>query len=250
MRLPLAFLLALLCASISFGQDLKLYAAAGVKSPVTAIAADYEKLSGTRISLVFDTAGGAEEKFYVDASATFLVTSKVRIDAAEKAGKLAGGTTIPLGDTVAGFAVTPGSAKPDISTSAKLKEALLAAPSIAFSDPARGATAGTHFLKVITALGIKDEVLKKSTLAVDGIETMRLILEGKAALGVTQLSEIAQSDMAALVGPFPPEFDLATTYSLWYRNTAPQAALDFAAFLTRPEGRARLVADGLRAPAR
>ncbi|MEI6875281.1 MAG: substrate-binding domain-containing protein, partial [Spirochaetota bacterium] len=109
---------------------------------------------------------------------------------------------------------------------------------------------GTHFLKVITALGIKDEVLKKSTLAVDGIETMRLILEGKAALGVTQLSEIAQSDIAALVGPFPPEFDLATTYSLWYRSTAPQAVLDFAAFLTRPEGRARLVADGLRAPAR
>ncbi len=33
---------------------------------------------------------------------------------------------------------------------------LLAAPSIAFADPARAATAGTHFAKVVDALGLTE----------------------------------------------------------------------------------------------
>lgn len=66
-----------------------------------------------------------------------------------------------------------------------------------------------HFLKVIEALGIKKEVLKKSTLAKDGVETMRMILAGKADLGVTQIAEVVQADRTSLVGTFPKEFDLA-----------------------------------------
>jgi molybdate transport system substrate-binding protein len=154
-----------------------------------------------------------------------------------------------LGDTVAGFAGPPESPKPDISTVEKLKAALLSARRIAFSDPARGATVGTHFLKVIESLGIKDEVLKKSTLAPDGVETMRLVLEGKVDLGVTQTSEIVQANRAALVGPFPREFDLATTYSLWHRATISPAARGFAALITSPAGRAKLAEDGVRPPA-
>jgi molybdate transport system substrate-binding protein len=248
LRKTLLLLACLAFATATFGQELKLYAAAGVKSPMSDIAADFEAATGTKIGLVFDTAGAAEQRFYADPQASFLVTSKVRVEAAEKSGKLKGGITFPLGDTVAGFAAPPRSAKPDISTTAKFKAALLAAPSIAFSDPAKGATVGTHFMKVIETLGIKDEVLKKATLAADGIETMKLVLEGKVAMGITQISEIVQADKDALVGPFPPEFDLSTTYSLWYRGDAAAAVKDFAAYLARPASRARLAADGLRAP--
>ena len=232
-----------------FGQELTLYAAAGVKAPLTDLAAVFEKETGTKVSLKFDTAGAAEQQFHADPQATFLVTTKVRIDLGVQSGSLSGGTVLPLGDTVAGFAASPGTAHPDISTTEKFKAVLLATPSIAFSDPARGATVGTHFLKVITALGIKDEVLKKATLAADGVETMKLVLAGKVALGITQISEIVQADKDSLVGPFPGEFDLATTYSLWYSDGASPQAKAFAAFLDQPSSRARLQDDGLRAPA-
>ena len=133
-----------------------------------------------------------------------------------------------------------------MSTAAKLKTALLSARRIAFSDPARGATVGTHFVKVIEALGIKDEVLRKATLAPDGVETMRLVLEKKADIGVSQMSEIVQANRDALVGPFPGEFDLATTFSLWYRADVSSAARDFIALLTGEAGRAKLEAEGFR----
>jgi len=74
------------------------------------------------------------------------------------------------------------------------------------------------------------------------------VLEGKADLGVTQLSEVMQANKDALVGPFPKEYDLATTYSLWLRNDAPAAAKAFAKLITSPAERAKLADYGLRPP--
>lgn len=229
-------------------ENLILYAAAGVKSPVEQMAKDFEQSTGQKINLVFDTAGAAEQRFLADPDATFLVTTQIRINAVEKNGKLKEGVTSVIGDTVGGFAATPGQPKPDISTPEKLKATLLAVRHVAFSDPARGATVGTHFLKVIDALGIKDQVLAKSTLAVDGVQTMHLVLEGKADLGVTQLSEIMQADPAALIGAFPKEFDLATRYSLWRRANASPIVNAFAQLITSEAERSKLLAHGLRPP--
>jgi molybdate transport system substrate-binding protein len=244
-------LLVCLCApSCGFTEELRMYAAAGVKAPLMEMAAEFEKNHSQKIALVFDTAGGAEQLFLADGGAALLITTEKRIGDAEKAGKLKGGVSSPLADTVGGFAVPPGSTKPDLSTPEKLKAALVATPRIVFSDPARGATVGMHFLKVIEMLGIKEEVLRKATLAKDGVETMRMILTGKADLGITQIAEVVQADRAALVGPFPREFDLATTYSLWYRTDAAPAVKIFVQLVTGPAGRSKLEKHGLRPSSR
>ena len=249
MRTALSLALTLFFTSPAFGEELRLYAAAGVKAPLVRMAAEYEAATGHKIVLIFDTAGATEQRFRADPEATLLITTQTLIGQGTKSGTLEDGISHRLGDTVAGLAAPPGSPKPDVSTPAALKAALLSARRIAFSDPARGATVGTHFMKVIESLGIKDEVLKKATLAQDGVETMRLILEGKADLGVTQTSEIVQANRAALVGPFPKEFDLATTYSLWHRPDISAAAKGFASLITSAAGRKTLAEDGLRPPA-
>ena len=248
MKTFLALALALCVTMPAFGEEVKVYAAAAVKSPFLKLAQDYEKATGHTVVFVFDTAGATEQKFQADPSASLLITTQALIADRIKSGVLKAGTSRPIGATVAGFAVPPGSPKPDISTPAKLKAALLTARAIAFSDPARGATVGTHFTKVIDALGIKDEVLRKATVAPDGVETMRLVLDRNVDLGVSQMSEIVQANRDALVGPFPGEFDLATTFSMWYRTDASAAARDFAALITSAAGQARLAAEGFRVP--
>jgi molybdate transport system substrate-binding protein len=244
MRTLLACALALGVTSSAFGEEVKVYAAAVVKSPLLKMAADYEAATGNKVVCVFDTAGATEQKFRADPTAALLITTEALIGDRVKSDTLKNGTTVRLGAVVAGLAVPPGAAKPDISTPEKLKAALLAAPRIAFSDPARGATVGTHFVKVIEALGIKDQVMRKATVAADGVETMRLVLEKKADLGVSQTSEIVQANRDALVGPFPKEFDLSTTFALWHRMDASAAARSFAAMLTSASGRAKLEAEG------
>jgi molybdate transport system substrate-binding protein len=230
----------------SFADDVKVFAAAAVKSPFVKLAEDYKKATGHTVVFVFDTAGATEQKFRADASAGLLITTEALISERVKSGVLTGGTSRRLGATVAGFAVPPGSPKPDISTPAKLKAALLAAHAIAFSDPARGATVGTHFTKVIEMLGIKDDVMRKATVAPDGVETMRLVLDKKVDLGVSQMSEIVQANRDALVGPFPAEFDLTTMFSIWYRTDIAPAVRDFATLITGAAGQTRLAAEGFR----
>jgi molybdate transport system substrate-binding protein len=246
MRMLFSLALTLCFTSPVFGEEVKVYAAAAVKSPFAKLAEDYKSATGHAVVFVFDTAGATEQKFRADPSAALLVTTEALIAERVKTGMLKDGTSRRLGATVAAFAVPPDSPKPDISTPAKLKVALLAARRIAFSDPARGATVGMHFTKVIEALGIKDEVLRKATVAPDGVETMRLVLDKKVDLGVSQMSEVVQANRDALVGPFPGEFDLTTTFSLWHRADASPAARDFATLITSPAGQARLAAEGFR----
>jgi molybdate transport system substrate-binding protein len=231
-------------------EDVKIYAAAVMKTPLSAIAADYEKATGTRVTLVFDTAGATEQRFRADPDAAVLITTVPLIRKAESTGALRDGTSMPVGSTVAGVAVTPGSRKPDVSSPDKLRAALLAANRIAVSDPARGATVGTHFMKVIEALGVKDDVLPKISFSRDGVETMRMVVEGGADLGVSQSSEIVQASHDAFAGPFPGEFALTTDFSLWRRDNASPAVADLIARFTGPAGRAKLAAEGIMAPAR
>lgn len=243
----------LLCAVLALSlparaDHLTVYAAAGVKAPVEQLAKDFTVASGHTVRLVFDTAGAAERRFLADAEATVLITTLQRIEAAERGGRLAHGMTVRIGDTVGGLAVAPGAAKPDISSADKLRAVLLAAPSIAFSNPARGATVGAHFMQVIDALGIRDQVMAKATLADDGLQTVQLVRRGAASLGVTQVSEILQSDRSMLLGPFPAPFDLSSTYAMWRKKEATAAAVAFEHLLTSPAERAKLLQFGLRAP--
>ena len=227
------------------GENVKIYAAAAVKTSLTAIAAEYERTTGNTVTVVFDSAGATQRNFLADPEAVLLITTPARIEQAESEGALQDGTSIVLGTTVA---VPPGSAKPDISSAEQLKAALLAARRIAFSDPSRGATVGNHFMTVIESLGVKDEVLAKATLARNGIETMRLVLEEGVDIGITQTVEILQANRDALAGPFPEEFELATTYSLWHRGNISPAVGDFVAMLIGPDGREKLVEEGLTPP--
>lgn len=247
-------LISLLTAGPAAGQPasnetVKIYAAAVVRTPLTAIAAEYEKMTGNTVTVFYDTAGATQQRFRADPDAALLITNIALIENDERSGVLREGFSTPLGRTVAGVAVPPGSAKPDVSSPERLKAALLAAKRVAFSDPARGATVGTHFMKVIESLGVKDEVLRKATLARDGVETMRLVVEEGIDIGISQSSEILQASPDALAGPFPKEFELATDFSLWHRRNISPAVRDFVALLLGPVGREKLTAEGVMPPA-
>ena len=228
--------------------DLVIYAAAAVKTSLTEIAADHERATGQTVTVVFDSAGATQRNYLADYNADLLITTPARIEQAQDAGSLPEGTTIVLGTTVAGIAVPPGSVKPDISNTESLRAALLGAQRIAFSDPSRGATVGNHFMTVIRALGIEDEVLARATLAPNGIETMRLVLEEGVDIGITQSVEILQANRDALAGPFPPEFELATAYALWHSDSLSSEARDFVAVLLEPQSRAIIAEEGLAPP--
>lgn len=256
-RLILSFALGFIAVT-AYSETINFYAAAGVKVPAEEIITAFEQRTGHSVVRLYDTAGAAEEKFVAAGKqgvlTGVLITTEVRINkaVATNTGALQAGKTMSVGDTLAGLAMSASFAQANsgisIDTSEKLKQALQNAKRIAFSDPARGATVGVHFMGVIEKLGIKDEVLAKSTKAKDGIETMKLVATGEADIGITQVSEIVQSQPKLLLGAFPKDYELATRYSFWVADAASDATKALAAAFGGEAGRASLSKNGLRVP--
>jgi len=242
----------LLCSVFTFAvnfshaTEYRFYSAAGVKLPMIEFAQQWNHSNPSNPMINdFDTAGAAESKFIADSQSACLITTIIRLEKALSSGALKGTPPMPLADTLGGIAFS-GDFKPSISNTPELKLALLNAKSIAFSDPARGATVGVHFLEIIKRLEIEKEVLAKSTLAKDGVETMKLVMSKKVELGITQVSEIIQADAKTLLGPFPAEFELASRYAVWCRDPKDKNIAMFLDLVKSEKGANTLNKFGLR----
>ncbi|EPX99879.1 substrate-binding domain-containing protein [Ralstonia insidiosa] len=111
-----------------------------------------------------------------------------------------------------GVAVPEGAPKPDISTVDEFKQTLLAAPSVAYLDPAAGGSSGIYLSKLFETLGIAQAIAPKAVLVHGGLVGARLV-DGKAALAVHQVSELLAVPHIQYVGPLPAAIQNYTVYA-------------------------------------
>ena len=230
-------------ATAAFAAEIRVLSAAAAKGPLTEIASLFEHDTGNRVVFEFTTAGQVESRLTAGAHADLVVNTRARLDALVAKGGRSGAVR-DLGTVRIGVAVRADVPKPDVSTVDAFRAALLAAQSVAYTNPAAGGTAGTHFAAVIERLGITEALAGKRHLAADGLDVMRKIQKGEAELGITQVSEILLIDRATYVGPLPESLQSPTIYSVLVPRTAGPAAHAFAAAITSRAGRARFDAAG------
>lgn len=240
LRLACGATLALLAHGAALAADVTVISAAAVQVPVTELAEQFEKATGNHVVFEFSTAGGVENKVRGGSRTDLVINAASRLQGLAADGLVAPAPARSLGVVRMGVAVRKGGKVPDVSSTAAFRASLLGAESIAYGDPAKGATTGIHFGKMLERLGIQDAVRGKSQLAANGLDVMKLVAEGKAEIGVTQISEILHVKGDALVGPLPPELQLASNYSVSLGSATPKpAAAQFADLLVSAEGRAR-----------
>src|ERR1051326_9399593 len=98
----------------------------------------------------------------------------------EKVGNFLAGSRTDLGRVGIGIAVRDGAAVPDVATPEAFKAALVAAKSIAYTNPAEGGTSGIYFAGLAQRLGIGDAVKTKSELTKGGREAAIEVAQGRA----------------------------------------------------------------------
>lgn len=226
--------------------EIKVLSAGAVKAIVTELAEAYTRETGNTVALAFGTAGVTRGKLQAGEPADVVVLTDVAIDQIAEQGLVVKGTRTDIGRTAIGVGVRDGATRPDIATPEAFKQALLAAKSITYVDPAQGATSGIHLAGVLQRLGIADAVKDKTRLVPGGYPA-ELVAKGEVELVVHQISEILPVKGVTLVGPLPGELQKLTVYSagLAAKSAQPEAARAFIAFLTRPAFKARLAQAGL-----
>lgn len=255
MRKLLTLALASVTAAALFGtsaraDELKVMSAGAVEGALKDLAADYTKANGTAVTFTFGNVGMIQDHLKAGEIADVVILSATAVDALDKSGGLASGGAVPLGRIGMGVVVKAGAAKPDISTPASFKAALVAVPSIAYSDPAGGGSSGIYFDSLIQKLGIADQVRKKAVLIRGGSAADR-VASGDAAMAVQNISELMHVAGVQLVGPFPAEDQNYLVYAagVLARSTQPQNALAFIRYVTRPQAAERWTDAGIEPPA-
>ena len=106
---------------------IKILSAGAVQSMVTALGAEFERESGHRLDLNFNTVGSLRARLQAGETTDLAILSESAIAALDKTGLFLPGSIVDLGRTITGVVVKEGAAVPDISTPEALKAALLKA---------------------------------------------------------------------------------------------------------------------------
>lgn len=210
---------------------LQLLSAGAAQGVVTALARD----AGYEIAGSFGAVGAMREKLLAGEAADLIILTRALIDGLAETGNVRTESRADLGTVRTGVAVRAGDLAPRVGTPDGLRAALLAADAIYCPDPEK-ATAGIHFVKVLEGLGIRQQVAGRLRAHPNGATAMRELAASRDAhpIGCTQITEILNTPGAALVGPLPTEFELATVYSaaVCARAADPAAAQRFIALLS------------------
>lgn len=217
---------------------LHVLSAGAAKGLVVALQESFAGRSPVEFRSTFSAVGAIREQLLEGAPCDVVILTAAMIDALAAEGRVDPETRAPLGRVHTGIAVPDGSTVPEVSTPESLRDALLSAGAIYLPDPER-ATAGIHFAGVLRKLGILQEVQSRLRPFPNGATAMRMMADQGEynPIGCTQVTEINYTVGVVLAGVLPPEYELATTYSVAVGSSAPEPVLArrFAALLAGSE---------------
>jgi molybdate transport system substrate-binding protein len=200
----------------------------------------FERESGVAVSTSW--VGGAEIAKRLRAGATpdLVIMAASAIDDLVKEGLLAAGSRVDLASSIIGVAIAPGTPRPDLSSEASLREAVMRARRIAYSS----GPSGVYLAGVFQRWGIAQENL---TQTAPGHPAGEVAARGDAELAFQQVSELLPVKGIEFVGALPGEMQLVTVFSAGTRLGAANAAAGRALtrFITSPDSAATLRRHGL-----
>ena len=158
-------------------------------------------------------------------------------------GLVAAGSRVPLARSGIGMAVKAGAPKPDISSVAALRRALLEAKSIAYSASVSGTYLSTE---VFRRLGIADQIAAKSH-RIEGERVGAVVARGEAEIGFQQMSELLPVQGIEIVGTLPDAVQKISVFSAGVATHSrnPDAARELIRFLASPESAPAVSKSGL-----
>jgi molybdate transport system substrate-binding protein len=201
------------------------------------LAQPFESASGYKVQISIANAGEVASRMATGEPADLVMSSSAGVKALAKQGALVPNEVV-IGKMRLGVAVQSGAAMPDLSSTEAFRTLLLSAGKVAYIDPDGGGTSGPFFEKMFVSLGVANAVHAKAVLCKDGSEIVRAVASGRAAIGMTQGSEIIGANGIAFAGYLPSALNLTTVYSasIAARSKSPKEASAFLEFVAGPIG--------------
>jgi len=182
---------------------------------VKGVQAQFERESGATIQATFSAVGQMRDQLLAGSPCDLVILTRPLVAQLVASGHVVAGSERSLGLVRTGVAVRAGTPHPAIGDRGQLAAAFRAAREIYYPDPEK-ATAGIHFMNVLKALGLDQELKGAFRPFPNGATAMAAMATSNeaVAIGCTQETEINYTQGVELVGSLPKEFELATDYTL------------------------------------
>nr|WP_205959629.1 substrate-binding domain-containing protein [Ramlibacter humi] len=196
------------------------------------LAAAYRENAGVQVDI--ESVGGVDAAKRVAAGEAFDVVF-LAADAVDKliaAGHALASSRVDLVRSGVAVAVKHGASRPDLSSEAAVKQAVLAAPTLGYST----GPSGTALLKLFERWGIAGQVKPRLVQAPAGVPVGSLVAKGEIALGFQQLSELMHLDGIDVAGALPEPIQITTVFSgaVCAASMQPAAVRQLLAFMASP----------------
>jgi len=226
---------AVMVAAPAGAAELNVIAAGAVRGIIASMIDDYSRQNGLKINLIVGPTGMLRDAIASGKPADLLIVAAPLMADIEKSGAIVAGSRVDLGRVGLGVVVREGAPLPDISTPEAVKQALLNAKVIAYTDPKLGGTSVLHLMRISEEFGIKNEVVGKGLISTGGDDAAAKVADGKADIAIVPITDIHAKD-AKLVGPLPEPIQHSTIYAAAIPKSSadPAAGRAFLATLTAP----------------
>ncbi|WP_217478893.1 substrate-binding domain-containing protein [Enterobacter chuandaensis] len=214
MRSGLTGLVLLATSAAALAQEVTVMISGGFKAALEKLAPEYEAKSGDRIVLIpgpsmGQTPQAIPNRLSRGEKADVVIMVGDALAHLAKDGRVKDGSRVELADSPVGVVVKAGSPVPDIATDATLRQTLLRAHSIAYSDSASGRYVQTQLFK---KLGIEEQIAGK-THKVERIPVASEVAKGKYDIGFQQVSELLPVPGVTFVGKLPDNLQYITRFA-------------------------------------
>ncbi len=205
-------------------HDLKIFSTIAVQSALQVLAPQFEAESGFRLRITWNTAPVLVKRLQAGETADVLLLNRAGIDAMIREGRIRSSSEVTLASSATAIAIKAGAARPDISTPEALKQTLLKARAISYTDPAAGGASGIYFAKLLDRLGIADEINAKTKFPPPAGLSGDLLLTGEADLAIQQKPELLQVPGIEILGMLPGDLHMVTVFVAGVEVSSPHAA--------------------------
>jgi molybdate transport system substrate-binding protein len=240
----LAVALAAIGMAPAESADIRVFAGGAPQETLEALAPEFEKRTGHRVKFTFAHVSVIQKKLAAGEQAEVILLPTPLMANTEKVIGLRSEGRSVIARIGIGVVVREGGNRPDISTVDAVRRMLLEARAIAVPAP-EGLT-GSHLMRMMTRLGIADEVGPKlrHKPAID--RGADLVAAGDADVGLYLASEVLGVKGATLVGMLPAELQNYVVYAIAVpaHNASPEPALAFVKFVSDPANREAWKATG------
>jgi molybdate transport system substrate-binding protein len=241
---PISVGIALL-TSMAAAADVKVLSAGAVEPGLLHAAEQFERASGSEITVQFNTAPQLTRRL-ADGEVADVLIAPPALDEQAKNGRISTQGRLMLGRVGAGVVVRASAPSPDIANIEALKQAMLNADSIVYNT----ASSGLYLEKLFERIGIAEQIKAKTTRYPNGEDVMDHIIKGKGnELGFGAITEIKLFEPKGLklVGPLPPDIQNYTSYGAALMSNAPSvdAAKAFLTYLATPKAKQIFAAAGI-----